>query len=282
MIGVDAVNGFYLVGLKAVRYFQAAQADFTRALERIASGKRINRAADDPSGLAISERMRAQIRGLKQASRNAQDGISLLNIMDGALQETHAILHRLREISVHAATGTLTESDRKALEEEFTELVKTIDDIGINTNFNTIPLLDGERSELIIHIGANAGQNTEVILQDMRGAALGLYDENSEIISIGTQEEADRTLNTIDEAIAKVSSHRSYLGAKTRRLEHTINNLDNTAINLAEAESRIRDADIAEEMLNLVQAQIRMQAALAMIAQANLSQQMILQLLWPA
>lgn len=276
------MNGFYLVGLKAVRYFQAAQADFTRALERIASGKRINRAADDPSGLAISERMRAQIRGLKQASRNAQDGISLLNIMDGALQETHAILHRLREISVHAATGTLTESDRKALEEEFTELVKTIDDIGINTNFNTIPLLDGERSELIIHIGANAGQNTEVILQDMRGAALGLYDENSEIISIGTQEEADRTLNTIDEAIAKVSSHRSYLGAKTRRLEHTINNLDNTAINLAEAESRIRDADIAEEMLNLVQAQIRMQAALAMIAQANLSQQMILQLLWPA
>jgi len=276
------VNSFYLAGLTAVRYFQAAQADFIRALERIASGKRINRAADDPAGLAISERMRAQIRGLKQASRNAQDAISLLNVMDGGLHETQAILHRLREISVRAATGTLTDSDRADLAMEFKELVKAVDEIGENTNFNTIPLLDGSRPELIIHIGADAGQNTEIILQDMRGAALGLYDENGGIIAIDSQEEADKAISIIDEAISAVSSHRSYLGAKTRRLEHTVNNLENTAINLAAAESRIRDADIAEEMLNLVQAQIRMQAALAMVAQANVNQQMILRLLWPA
>lgn len=278
------MQNFYLAGLRAVRYFQMAQMDYMRSMERIATGRRINSAADDPSGLVISEKMRSQIRGLKQASRNAQDGISLLNVADGALQETHSILQRLREIAVYTANGTLGEDDRRALELEFYELVKAIDEIGNNTSFNGISLLDGSKGEgnaLILQIGANAGQNTNIVLGDMRAGALGLKDEDGNILSIATREEADKMIGIVDEAIKKVSEQRSYIGAKTRRLEHTINNLDNTAINLADAESRIRDADIAEEMMNMVKAQIRMQAALAMIAQANVAQQMILKLLWP-
>lgn len=282
--GGGVVNVFYLAGLRAVSAFRSAQAAYVKSMERIATGQRINRAADDPAGLAISERMRAQIRGLKQASRNAQDAISLLNVAEGALGETHAILHRLREIAVYAATGTLSAADREALQMEFDELVKAIDDLARNTNFNTIPLLDGSRNEknpLIIQIGANAGQSTDIVLADLRAKAFGLLDDDENPLSLASPEEANNVLKAVDEAINMVSSQRSYLGAKTRRLEHTINNLENAALNLTEAESRIRDADIAEEMLNMVQAQIRMQAALAMIAQANLAQQMILQLLWP-
>jgi flagellin len=278
------VNVFYLAGLRAVGAFRAAQADYVRAMERISTGLRINRAADDPSGLAISERMRAQIRGLRQASRNAQDAISMLNVADGALNETHAILHRLREIAVYSSTGTLTEAERNALQLEFDELVKAIDDIGGNTQFNTIPLLNGSHGEddpLMIQIGANAGQNMDISFGDMTASGLGLRDEEGNIVSVSSPEDASAAIDIVDEAINRVSTQRSYIGAKTRRLEHTINNLDNTAVNLADAESRIRDADIAEEMMNLVKAQIRMQASLAMIAQANVSQQMLLQLLWP-
>ncbi|HBN96753.1 MAG TPA: flagellin [Firmicutes bacterium] len=277
------MNVFYLTGLRALSAFRAAQWDYTRSMERISTGLRINRAADDPAGLAISERMRGQIRGLRQASRNSQDAISMLNVADGALNETHAILHRLREIAVYSATGTLTETERNALQLEFDELVKAIDDIGGNTQFNTIHLLDGSKNNdpMLIQIGANAGQTMDISLDNMKGDGLGLYDEEDNILSVTTAEDANKAIGIIDDAINKVSHQRAYIGAKTRRLEHTINNLENTAINLAEAESRIRDADIAEEIMNMVGAQIRMQASLAMIIQANLSQQMILQLLWP-
>jgi flagellin len=273
------VNLFYLAGLRALSAYHSAQKAYVLSMERIATGRRINRAADDPSGLAISERMKAQIRGLRQASRNAQDAISLLNVADGAMGEMQAILHRLREISVYAATGTLTNEDRAALQMEFSELIKGLDDIAKNTNFNTIPLLDGSRGEdkpLMIQIGANSGQSMDIALGSLLVKDLGL--ENA---SVATQEEADRAIGMIDDALAKVSTQRAYVGAKTNRLEHTIDNLENTALNLTEAESRIADADIALEIMNMVSAQIRMQAALAMIAQANMAQQMILQLLWP-
>jgi flagellin len=282
--GGGAVNNFYIAGLRAVSAYHAAAKAYSISLERIATGKRINRAADDAAGLAISERMKAQIRGLRQASRNAQDAISLLHVADGALGEMQAILHRLREIAVYSATGTLTESERSALQMEFNELVEALNDMAQNTNFNTIPLLDGshdEKNPLMIHIGANAGQNMDIALEDMSPEALGLKKEG-QTISVSTQEEANDAIGLVDEALAKVSSQRSYVGAKVRRLEHTVSNLDNMALNLTEAESRISDADIALEVLNMVSAQIRMQAALAMIAQANAAQQMILQLLWPA
>jgi flagellin len=274
------VNLFYLAGLRAVSAYHAAAKAYAVSLERIATGKRINRAADDAAGLAISERMKAQIRGLRQASRNAQDAISLLQIADGALGEMQSIVHRLREIAVYAATGTLDEADRAALQMEFSELVGALGDMARGTHFNTIPLLDGSRDEnnpLIIQVGANAGQHMEIALGDMRPEALGLGD-----LSVATQEEADAAIGALDEVLTKISSQRGYVGAKMRRLEHTVSNLENMALNLTEAESRISDADIALEVLNMVSAQIRMQAALAMIAQANAAQQMILQLLWPA
>lgn len=207
------MQSFYLAGLRALRSFHMAQNAYFRSVERISTGLRINRAAD-PAGLGISERMRAQIRGLKQASRNAQDGISLLNVADGALQETHAILHRLREIAVYSATGTLTEQERRALQIEFDELVKAIDDIGKNTNFNTIPLLDGSRGEdnpLKLQIGANAGQNTDVSLGNMQAKALGLIDDEGNILSVSTQKEADEAIGKIDDALGKVSDQRAYI-----------------------------------------------------------------------
>lgn len=208
------MQSFYLAGLRALRSFHMAQNAYFRSVERISTGLRINRAADDPAGLGISERMRAQIRGLKQASRNAQDGISLLNVADGALQETHAILHRLREIAVYSATGTLTEQERRALQIEFDELVKAIDDIGKNTNFNTIPLLDGSRGEdnpLKLQIGANAGQNTDVSLGNVQAKALGLIDDEGNILSVSTQKEADEAIGKIDDALGKVSDQRAYI-----------------------------------------------------------------------
>lgn len=207
------MQSFYLAGLRALRSFHMAQNAYFRSVERISTGLRINRAAD-PAGLGISERMRAQIRGLKQASRNAQDGISLLNVADGALQETHAILHRLREIAVYSATGTLTEQERRALQIEFDELVKAIDDIGKNTNFNTIPLLDGSRGEdnpLKLQIGANAGQNTDVSLGNVQAKALGLIDDEGNILSVSTQKEADEAIGKIDDALGKVSDQRAYI-----------------------------------------------------------------------
>lgn len=208
------MQSFNLAGLRALRSFHMAQNAYFRSVERISTGLRINRAADDPAGLGISERMRAQIRGLKQASRNAQDGISLLNVADGALQETHAILHRLREIAVYSATGTLTEQERRALQIEFDELVKAIDDIGKNTNFNTIPLLDGSRGEdnpLKLQIGANAGQNTDVSLGNVQAKALGLIDDEGNILSVSTQKEADEAIGKIDDALGKVSDQRAYI-----------------------------------------------------------------------
>ena len=208
------MQSFYLAGLRALRSFHMAQNAYFRSVERISTGLRINRAADDPAGLGISERMRAQIRGLNQASRNAQDGISLLNVADGALQETHAILHRLREIAVYSATGTLTEQERRALQIEFDELVKAIDDIGKNTNFNTIPLLDGSRGEdnpLKLQIGANAGQNTDVSLGNVQAKALGLIDDEGNILSVSTQKEADEAIGKIDDALGKVSDQRAYI-----------------------------------------------------------------------
>jgi len=273
-----------ITALNTYRQYNSNTVNTNKSMEKLSSGSRINRAADDPAGLAISERMKAQIRGLRQASRNAQDAISLLHVADGALGEMQAILHRLREIAVYSATGTLTETERKALQIEFDELVGALGDIARDTHFNTIPLLDGTRDEpnpLLIQIGANSGQNMDIALGSMTPESLGLVVDG-QIVSVSTQEGADAAIGIVDQALSQVSSQRSYVGAKVRRLEHTINNLENAVLNLTEAESRITDADIALEVLNMVSAQIRMQAALAMIAQANAAQQMILQLLWPA
>lgn len=249
----------------------------SKSLEKLSSGLRINRAGDDAAGLAISEKMRGQIRGLNMAMKNAQDGISLIQTAEGALTESHAILQRMRELAVQAANDTNDDAvDRAALQAEVDALIEELDRIATTTEFNGKALLNGDFSSnaLKLHIGANMGQNMELTIQSMQSADLGV---NS--LSIATQAAADAAIATIDTAIATVSTERANLGAVQNRLEHTIKNLGVAAENLQAAESRIRDVDMALEMMNFTKQNILMQAGTAMLAQANARPQSVLQLL---
>lgn len=243
-------------------------------LEKLSSGLKINRAGDDAAGLAISEKMRGQIRGLDMAAKNAQDGISLIQTAEGALNETHSILQRMRELAVQSANDTNTETDRKELQKEVAQLLEEVTRIAENTEFNTQTLLDGSFESKVFHIGANMGQSIEVSIESMTAGALEIDD-----IDIATQEGADSAIETIQAAIDLVSSERAMLGALQNRLEHTINNLGTSSENLTAAESRIRDVDMAAEMMEFTKNNILTQAAQAMLAQANQQPQGVLQLL---
>ncbi|NME99815.1 flagellin [Aneurinibacillus aneurinilyticus] len=247
-------------------------------MERIATGQRINRAADDPAGLAISERMRAQIRGLNMAARNAQDTISLVQTAEGALQGTHDILQRMRELTVQAGNGTLSSSDRQAIIEEMKQLEDEINRISKDTQFNSQNLLDGSFTDKAFQIGANQGQSIGISIDASDTGALGIKNLHEKL---KTPEGASEALGLLDEAIKRVSSQRSQLGAYENRLEHTINNLMNSAENLAAAESRIRDADIAKEMMAYAKHSILAQAAQAMMVQARQQAEWVLELLKP-
>lgn len=251
-----------------------------KTLEKLSSGLRINRAADDAAGLAISEKMRAQIRGMRQAVRNAQDGISFIQTAEGALNETHSILNRMRELTVQASNGIYTGEDKDKLQEEFNQLRAELDRIADTTEFNTQVLLNGTFSgtSIAFQVGANEGQRISTEIGSMRAADLGITSG----LSIGagtTSTELDSVLNAIDDAIDTVSAERSKLGAIQNRLEHTISNLSVTMENLAASESRIRDVDMAQEMTEFTKNQILMQSATAMLAQANMKPQAVLQLL---
>lgn len=263
-----------IMALNAHRQLVINQNNIAKSIEKLSSGLRINRAGDDAAGLAISEKMRGQIRGLKMAMKNAQDAISLIQTAEGALHETHAILQRMRELAVQAANDTNTEDDRLALQDEIDQLIAEIDRIAENTEFNTQNLLDGSASELTFHIGANEGQNITLSISDMSASALGVDG-----VDISTQEGADSAITTIDGAIKTVSEERAQLGAYQNRLEHTIANLGVAIENLQAAESRIRDVDMAQEMMTFTKYQILQQASTAMLAQANLAPQSVLQLL---
>ncbi|RAK08592.1 flagellin N-terminal helical domain-containing protein [Halanaerobium saccharolyticum] len=356
-----------------------------KSLERLSSGSRINRAADDAAGLAISEKMNSQTRGLAQAQRNAQDGISMIQTAEGALKETHSILQRMRELSVQSANDTNTGDDRAEIQKEIDQLSEEITRIGETTEFNTKALLDGDFAGTF-QIGANEGQNMEVSVNDMRANALDVSDQATEVtgattgtaiagggkfsieefdnsvatgtltsaetvlrndegkvvgysteteptsfttldaaveddaaastgnsvsidfgatqvagtisleeelsasgttatynaetgINVSTQEKADAAITTLDEAIKTVSAERSKLGAVQNRLDHTINNLSASEENLTAANSRIKDVDMAKEMMNMSKQQILSQAGTAMLAQANQMPQGVLQLL---
>lgn len=248
-------------------------------MEKLSSGLRINRAGDDAAGLAISEKMRGQIRGLDQASRNSQDGISLIQTAEGALNETHSILQRMRELAVQSVTATNTTADRNALNNEFTQLKQEITRIADQTEFNTKVLLKGSYATagtaLSFQVGANANQKIQLQIKDMRATALSLIAAVT-VSTIGTASTAITTVNT---AIATVSTERSTLGSVQNRLEHTIANLNTAAENLQASESRIRDVDMAKEMMNYSKNNILSQAAQAMLAQANQQPQGVLQLL---
>jgi len=222
------------------------------SLEKLSSGLKINRAGDDAAGLAISEKMRAQIKGLDMATKNAQDGISLIQTAEGALQETHSILQRARELAVQSANDTnISENDREAMQNELNALLEEVEDISTRTEFNTQKLIDGE-FEGKFHIGANSEQNIEVSIDAMNLENLSLTELKLEGVNaestggIMTQEAADAAITTINDAINQVSSQRADLGAIQNRLEHTINNLGASSENLTAAESRIRDVDHTE------------------------------------
>ncbi|WP_017756420.1 flagellin N-terminal helical domain-containing protein [Calidifontibacillus oryziterrae] len=281
------IINYYSTALIAYNNYIRQQSYLQKSMERLSTGLRINRAADDPAGLAISEKMRAQIRGLNQAARNAQDGISLIQTAEGALNETHAILQRIRELTVQAGNDTNSEAEREAIQTEINLLLEEIQQISDSTEFNTQPLLNGAdggaKSTFTLQVGANAGQTMTIEIGNIGLASLGLSnDPNSEFyLDVSTHDKATSALDRIDEAISKVSSERSRLGAYQNRLEHTINNLNNTAENLQAAESRIRDADIAKEMMEYTKRLLLSQVALAMLAQANQQSQMVLKLLLP-
>ncbi|GEL07627.1 flagellin [Salisediminibacterium halotolerans] len=269
------------------------------SMEKLSSGMQINRAGDDAAGLNISEKMRAQINGLDQASSNAQDSISLIQTAEGALDETHDILQRMRELSVQSANDTnVDEGDREAIQAEVDQLVEEIDRISDNTEFNTQELLDGDFNGTF-HIGANEDQNIELEIGDMSAtgtdalgdgifAADALTDtldnadattDLDQTIDVSTQDQANTAIENINDAITNVSEQRSDLGSVQNRLEHTISNLDNASENLSAAESRIRDTDMAAEMMEQTRANILGQASQSMLAQANQQPQNVLQLL---
>ena len=269
-----------IAALNTHRNLTANQSQSSKNIEKLSSGFKINRAGDDAAGLAISEKMRGQIRGLDMASKNAQDGISLIQTAEGALNETHAILQRMRELAVQSSNDTNTSTDRAEIQKEVDELISEIDRIADNTEFNTKSLLDGTLSgsanALTFHIGSNSGQNMKLEIGSMKAAdlATGLATAN-----LKTQTGADAAITTIQTAIDKVSAERSKLGANQNRLEHTINNLGTSSENLTAAESRIRDVDMAKEMMNFTKNNILTQAAQSMLAQANQQPQGVLQLL---
>ncbi|MCJ0929759.1 flagellin Hag [Virgibacillus halodenitrificans] len=269
-----------IAALNTYRQLNTANNAQSGSMEKLSSGLRINKAGDDAAGLAISEKMRGQIRGLDMAAKNAQDGISLIQTAEGALNETHSILQRMRELAVQSSNDTNTDADRGELQKELDELRTEIDRIADNTEFNTKGLLDGTvtgSGALTFHIGANSGQSISLEINSMKATGSGGLGLSG--VSISGQAGADDAISTIQSAIDSVSAERSKLGAYQNRLDHTINNLNTSSENLTAAESRIRDVDMAKEMMNQTKNSILSQAAQAMLAQANQQPQGVLQLL---
>ena len=246
-----------------------------KTMEKLSSGYRINRAADDAAGLAISEKMRYQINGYNQAMRNAQDGISLLQTAEGALTEVHAMLQRLNVLATQAKNGTLHEDDREKIQLEVKELIDEIDNIAKTTKFNDINLLDGSKSSITFHVGFEK----DTIITANLGSGVKTSALSIKNINVSTVTGAGSAMQRIQDAIEKVSELRATFGAVQNRLEHTINNLGVNVENLSASESRIRNADMAKEITEFTRNQILVQAGTAMLAQANAVPQNVLRLL---
>ncbi|MDY6030170.1 MAG: flagellin [Treponemataceae bacterium] len=261
-----------------------------RDMERLSSGERINRAGDDASGLAVSEKMRSQIRGLNQASRNASDGISFIQTTEGYLQETTDIMQRIRELAVQASNGIYTDEDRMQIQVEVSQLVSEVDRIASHAQFNGMNMLTGRfakatgentvTASMWFHIGANMDQRTQVFIGTMTATALGIRELGSEqIMSIAAPDDANRAIGTIDAALQKINKQRADLGAYQNRLNYTIAGINIGAENLQASESRIRDTDMASQMVEFTKNQVLAQAGTAMLAQANAQSQNVLSLL---
>ena len=263
-----------LAAQNASRMLGITQGNQAKSTEKLSSGYKINRAGDDAAGLTISEKMRSQIRGLNKASTNAQDGISVIQVAEGALSETHSILQRMNELATQAANDTNTSTDRSAIQLEIDQLTSEIDRIRSTTAFNTMNLLDGSFTNKNLQVGSLSGQNIRVSINDMSSSKLKV---NS--LDMKSNSAAGKAMSLIQAAISSVSTMRSTLGALQNRLEHTIANLDNISENTQASESRLRDTDMAAEMVNYSKNNILAQAGQSMLAQANQSNQGVLSLL---
>jgi flagellin len=273
-----------------------------KSMERLSSGKRINSSADDAAGLAIASKMTSQIKGMEQAVRNANDGISLAQTADAAMGEIGNLVQRVRELAVQASNGTLSNTDRESIQLEATELLKQVDDIANNTSFNGVKLTDGSTASITIQAGQGSGQTIAINLTDVNAVKLDIADGADNTVTAGvpnagtpvaaggagvgggtisleTQANSVDALAKLDSAISQINEGRAKLGAVQNRLESAINNLTSQATNLTEARSRIEDVDFSSETTEMAKSQILSQASTAMLAQANQSQQGVLQLI---
>jgi flagellin len=279
-----------LSAMYADRSLKVTQSALSKDMEKLSSGLRINRAGDDASGLAVSEKMRSQIRGLNQASTNAANGISFIQTSEGYLQETQDIIQRLRELAVQSANGIYTDEDRMQIQVEVSQLVDEIDRIASHAQFNGMNMLTGRfarptgenvvTASMWFHIGANMDQRERVYIGTMTASGLGIRNfGDGTILSLTSPDSANRSIGTLDEALKKVNKQRADLGAYQNRLEHAIRGIDIGAENLQAAESRIRDTDMANQMVSYMRNQILSQSGTAMLAQANQRTNSVLQLL---
>ena len=279
-----------LSAMYADRSLRVTQSSLDKNMEKLASGMRINRAGDDASGLAVSEKMRSQIRGLNQASTNAANGISFIQTTEGYLQEAQDIIQRIRELSVQSSNGIYTDEDRMQIQVEVSQLVDEIDRIASHAQFNGMNMLTGrfarETGENIVtasmwfHIGANMDQRERVFIGTMTAKGLGVRNAGDDtILTLSDPDNANRAIGTLDEALKKINKQRADLGAYQNRLDHAIRGIDIGSENLQAAESRIRDTNMANEMVSFTKNQILSQAGNAMLAQANQKTQQVLQLL---
>ena len=263
--------------------------DITKDIEKLSSGMKVNKAGDDASGLAVSEKLRSQIRGLNQAERNIENAISLVQTTEGYLQETQDILHRVRELAVQSSNGIYSDFDRMQIQVEVSQLIDEVNRIASHAEFNRMPLIQGdfavdsaEGKEMWFHVGANMDQRIQVFIGTMTAQALGLEQAQGDPegrANIADTNAANQAIGTVDVALDKVSRQRADLGAYQNRMEHAAKGVSIAAENMQAAESVIRDTDMAEQMVSYVKNQILIQAGTAMLAQANLKTQSVLQLL---
>jgi len=272
----------------ADRQLGVTQSDLTKNMEKLTSGLRINRAGDDASGLAVSEKMRSQIRGLHQAERNIQNGVSFIQATEGYLQQTQDILHRLRELSVQSANGIYTDEDRMQIQVEVSQLVDEVNRVASHAQFNGMNMLTGGFARdsatgrvMQLQVGANMDQNTRIYVSDMSATALGLISSqgDAEKLTINDPELANMAIGTIDNALKSVSKQRADLGAYQNRFEMAAQGVAIAAENIQAAESRIRDVNMASKIVDFTRDSILNQSGTAMLAQANMRTQSILQLL---
>ncbi|NCN09072.1 MAG: flagellin [Leptospira sp.] len=274
-----------LSAINSHRVLKFQNDEVSKNMEVLSSGMRINRAGDDASGLAVSEKMRTQVKGLRQAERNAEDGMSMIQTTEGYIQEMNDIIQRIRVLAIQSSNGIYTQEDRQMIQVEVSQLVDEVDRIASQAEFNKMNLLQGDfargsrSASMWFHIGPNQHQRERVFIATMTARSLSLKKEDNSLITLSTADFANEAIGTLDEALYKINKQRANLGAYFNRLEHATKGLMNAYENTQASESRIRDADMAEETVAFTKNQILVQSGTAMLAQANVRPQSVLSLL---